>query len=200
MDFTITKANITPTVSMKNWTEGYRTSEPVLEGNPGQGDVVFTYAKQGKDEFTEKKPTSAGRYVVKATVAETANYNGGEAIAEFTINADSSSDLTVTSPLTGVTRVTINGRVVSPANYTVVGGDVYFTDAFLASLRPGTYTIKVTDGTTTATATYRVENGGIVGSVVLSATTGDAGVVLYGLLAVSSTLGLAWMGKKRKED
>ena len=196
--FTIAKADIHPTVSMKNWTEGYRTSEPVLEGNPGEGDVTFTYARQGKDDFTDKKPTSAGRYIVKATVAETANYNGGEATAQFTINADESGKLTVTSPLTSVTRVTLNGRVVSPANYIVAGGDVQFTDAFLATLKPGTYTIKVTDGTTTATATYRIAANGVAESTVLSATTGDPGVVLYGLLAVSSTLGLAWMGKKRK--
>ena len=198
--FTIAKADITPTVSMKNWTEGYRASEPVLAGNPGEGDVTFTYAKQGKDDFTEKKPTSAGRYIVKATVAETANYNGGEATAQFTINADDSGKLTVTSPLTSVSRVTLNGRVVSPSNYIVVGGDVQFTDAFLATLKPGTYTIKVTDGTKTATATYRIAANGVAESTVLSATTGDPGVVLYGLLAVSSTLGLAWMGKKRKED
>ena len=195
----VKKADINPTVSMKNWTEGYRASEPVLEGNPGAGDVTFTYAKQGKDDFTDKKPTSAGRYIVKATVAETANYNGGEATAQFTINADDSADLTVTSPLTSITRVTLNGRVVSPSNYIVVGGDVQFTDAFLASLKPGTYTIKVTDGTTTATATYRVENG-TVGSVVLSATTADPGVAIYAALAVSSTLGLAWVGRKRKDD
>ena len=200
VSFTIAKADIHPTVSMKNWTEGYRASEPVLAGNPGAGDVTFTYAKQGKDDFTEKKPTSAGRYIVKATVAETANYNGAEVTAQFTINADDSGDLTVTSPLTSVSRVTINGRVVSPANYIVVGGDVQFTEAFLATLKPGTYTIKVTDGSKTATATYRVTADGVTESTVLSATTADPGLVLYAALAVSATLGLGYMGKKRKED
>ena len=198
--FTIAKADIHPTLSMKNWTEGSRASEPVLEGNPGAGDVTFTYARQGKDDFTDKKPTSAGRYIVKATVAETANYNGGEVTAQFTIHADESGKLTVTSPLTTVTRVTLNGRVVSPANYIVVGGSVQFTEAFLATLKPGTYTIKVTDGARTATATYRIAANGVAESTVLSASTGDAGVVLYAALAVSSLLGFAWVGKKRKEE
>ena len=90
--------------------------------------------------------------------------------------------------------------VVSPANYTVTGGSVYFTESFLATLKPGSYTIKVTDGAKTATATYRVTANGVTESTVLSATTGDPGVVLYAALAVSATLGLGYMGKKRKED
>ena len=72
-------------------------------------------------------------------------------------------------------------------------------DAFLNTLKPGVYTIKVTDGDTTATATYRVAAGGITESVVLSATTGDPGVALYASLAVSAALGLGYVGK-RKED
>ena len=198
---TVEKANITPTVTITGWTEGGKANAPTLEGNTGNGDVTFTYAKQGSQDFTEEVPTKAGKYTVKATVAETDNYNGGEATAEFTIREKvvaPSNSLTVTSPLTSVKRVTLNGRVVSPSNYTVVGGNVYFTEAFLATLASGNYTIKLTDGTTTVTAAYRVENG-TVGSTVLSATTGDPGVALYGLLAVSSTLGLAFVCKKRKD-
>ena len=200
--FTIAKADIHPTVSMKNWTEGYRASEPVTEGVPQEADVLFTYARRSSENFTDRRPSAAGRYVVKATVAATANYNGAEITAEFIIYEDDSADLTVTSPLTTVTRVTLNGVVVSPANYTVSGGSVYFTESFLATLKPGnSYTIKVTDSNNkTATATYRVGANGVTERTVLSATTGDPGVVLYAALAVSATLGLGYMGKKRKED
>lgn len=200
VSFTIAKADINPTVSMKNWTEGYHASEPVTEGVPQEADVVFTYARRGSENFTDRRPSSSGRYVVKATVPETANYNGATATAEFSIYEDDSAELTVTSPLTNIARVTLNGVVVSPANYTVTGGSVYFTESFLATLKPGSYTIKVTDGAKTATATYRVTANGVTESTVLSATTGDPGVVLYAALAVSATLGLGYMGKKRKED
>ena len=200
----VKKANITPTVSITGWTEGGKANAPTVNGNTGNGDVTFTYAEQGSQDFTEEVPTKAGKYTVKATVAETDNYNGATATADFTISrqiVDTTpvSGLTVTTPLTNVTRVTLNGRVVSPSNYTVVGGNVYFTEAFLATLASGNYTINLTDGATTVTATYRVENG-TVGSVVLSATTADPGVALYAALALTSTLGLAWMGRKRKDD
>ena len=201
-DVTVTIKKIVPslTVSMKNWTEGYRASEPVVTGAPEGADVTVTYARAGSEDFTDRRPSSAGRYVVKAAVAESAIYTAATATAEFTIYADDSADLTVTSPLNTVTRVTLNGVVVSPANYTVSGGSVYFTESFLATLKPGSYTIKVTDGAKTATATYRVGANGVTESTVLSATTGDPGVVLYAALAVSATLGLGYMGKKRKED
>lgn len=201
-DVTVTIKKIVPslTVSMKNWTEGYRASEPVVTGAPEGADVTVTYARAGSEDFTDRRPSSAGRYVVKAAVAESAIYTAATATAEFTIYADDSAELTVTSPLTNVTRVTLNGVVVSPANYTVSGGSVYFTESFLATLKPGSYTIKVTDGAKTATATYRVGANGVTESTVLSATTGDPGLVLYAALAVSATLGLGYMGKKRKED
>ena len=201
-DVTVTIKKIVPslTVSMKNWTEGYRASEPVVTGAPEGADVTVTYARAGSEDFTDRRPSSAGRYVVKAAVAESAIYTAATATAQFTIYADDSAELTVTSPLTNVTRVTLNGVVVSPANYTVSGGSVYFTESFLATLKPGSYTIKVTDGAKTATATYRVGANGVTERTVLSATTGDPGVVLYAALAVSATLGLGYMGKKRKED
>ena len=201
-DVTVTIKKIVPslTVSMKNWTEGYRASEPVVTGAPEGADVTVTYARAGSEDFTDRRPSSAGRYVVKATVAESAIYTAATATAEFSIYEDDSAELTVTSPLTNIARVTLNGVVVSPANYTVTGGSVYFTESFLATLKPGSYTIKVTDGAKTATATYRVTANGVTESTVLSATTGDPGVVLYAALAVSATLGLGYMGKKRKED
>ena len=86
--YTIAKADINPTVSLEGWTYGETAKTPVVTGNPGEGEVTFTYAKQGVKggiPFSETVPTDAGNYVVKATIAATANYNGGEATAEFTI-------------------------------------------------------------------------------------------------------------------
>ena len=47
--------------------------------------MSFSYAAKGSEDFTAEVPTEAGTYTVKAIVAETANYCGGEATCEFTI-------------------------------------------------------------------------------------------------------------------
>ena len=84
---TVNKADIEPTVTLEGWTYGETAKTPVVDGNLGEGEVTFTYAKQGVkgSPYSETVPTDAGNYVVKATIAATANYNGGEATAEFTI-------------------------------------------------------------------------------------------------------------------
>ncbi|MCR4647116.1 MAG: MBG domain-containing protein [Oscillospiraceae bacterium] len=82
-DFTIAKAAIEPTVAIEGWTYGEDANEPTVSGNTGSGKVTYTYY-QGKTKL-DKAPTAAGSYTVKATVAETPNYLGGEAEAAFTI-------------------------------------------------------------------------------------------------------------------
>ena len=73
------------TVSIDNWRVGETASTPSVEGNEGNGAVTYTYAAQGTETFSGTKPTTAGSYTIKVTVAETANYLGGVATAEFTI-------------------------------------------------------------------------------------------------------------------
>ena len=84
-DFTIAKADIAPTVTIEGWTYGDEANEPEVTGNDGEGDVTFTYAEFGSENFSETVPTIPGEYTVKAAIAESANYNGGEATADFTI-------------------------------------------------------------------------------------------------------------------
>ena len=81
----VNPADITPTVSLDGWTYGDEANTPSVTGNAGNGDVAYTYAQKGSDEFSSAVPTDAGDYTVKAVIAETANYNGGEATADFTI-------------------------------------------------------------------------------------------------------------------
>ena len=83
----IAKANITPTVSLEGWTYGEDAKTPSVDGNTGNGTVTYTYKVKDADDSTYSAtvPTNAGDYTVKATVAESANYNGGEATKNFTI-------------------------------------------------------------------------------------------------------------------
>lgn len=87
-EFEITKAPITPSVSLEGWTYGDPANDPVVEGNPGGAVPVFTYKVSGQSSYTDEVPTEASKdkdYVVRATLAETKNYQGGYATGYFRI-------------------------------------------------------------------------------------------------------------------
>ena len=79
------KSAINPAVSIEDWTYGDDPEKPSVTGNAGNGAVTYTYAKQGGTEFSADVPTKAGSYTVKAAIAETDDYLGSEATANFTI-------------------------------------------------------------------------------------------------------------------
>ena len=85
VNFTIAKAPIAPTVALDGWTYGETAKTPSVAGNPGNGSVIYSYAPAGSASFSASVPTNAGTYAVKAVVAETDNYQSGEASAEFAI-------------------------------------------------------------------------------------------------------------------
>lgn len=81
--FEITKAPITLGVSVADWIYGNQASAPVITGNDGNGTVTYLYT--GTEYSDAVAPTNAGTYSLEITVAETANYQGGKASCEFTI-------------------------------------------------------------------------------------------------------------------
>ncbi len=85
-DFTISRADLSPSVSLEGWATNESAKTPVVNGNSGGGTVTYTYAVKGTDTFSETVPTAAGDYTVKASIAQTANYNAATATADFTIN------------------------------------------------------------------------------------------------------------------
>ncbi len=103
-DFTIKKADLTPSVSVEGWTYGEEANSPVLTGNDGSGTVTYTYQKKNADgefENIEGTPSEAGEYKVVASIAETDNYNAATVTsAAFTIAAKTveANDITVTFP------------------------------------------------------------------------------------------------------
>ncbi|SEL01235.1 fibronectin type III domain-containing protein [Ruminococcus albus] len=84
---TVERADIEPTVSVANWAFGDEPSVPVVDGNKGEGEVKFEYkSKDAEDsEYTDKVPTEVGNYTLRATIAETQNFKGAEALADFTL-------------------------------------------------------------------------------------------------------------------
>ena len=99
----------------------------------------------------------------------------------------------VTSDLTSVTKVTVDGKAVDSKYYTVSGGNVTLTDAFMKTLANGKHTVKLYNGDVAATGTMTVSGN----AAVVSAKTADMGVALYGVLSVSSLLGMGWVSKRK---
>ena len=100
---TVTKANITPSVSMNGWVWGETAQSPSVSGNSGSGVVTYTYKYPGTSTYTSTAPVSKsdiGTYTVKASIAESTNYNAGEATNTFSIITNfkpSGSDALITS-------------------------------------------------------------------------------------------------------
>ena len=179
-DFTIAKANITPTVSISGWTYGQAAKTPSVSGNSGNGTVTYTYATKGSDSFSATVPTNAGNYTVKATIAATANYNGGTATADFTI---AKADIAPTVSIDGWTyNQTANAPSVSG---NAGGGSVTYTyavkgsDEFAAEVptNAGEYTVKATIAETTnynsgeATADFTIAKADIAPTVSIEGWT-----------------------------
>ena len=85
--FNITQATITPIVTLEGWTYGATANTPTVTGNTGNGEVTYTYKLQNaaEDAYTATKPTNAGAYTVKASIAATTNYKAATDSAHFTI-------------------------------------------------------------------------------------------------------------------
>ena len=128
VDVTVNKADIHPTVTLEGWTYGQEPNAPSVSGNVGNGTVTYTYATKGSDNFSATVPTNAGNYIVKAEIAETANYNGGEATAEFTIAKADATPATVTAnkltcDSTEKALVTVTGEVAGGEMQYALGKD-----------------------------------------------------------------------------
>ena len=98
-NFTISKAALSDlSVMIQGWVYGQYDEEvnaPRVSGNEGNGAVTYSYKAAGATEFGASVPQNAGTHTVKATIAETANYQGKEVTANFTITKAELSNATV---------------------------------------------------------------------------------------------------------
>ena len=177
-DFTISKANITPTVTLEGWTYGATANTPTITGNTGNGTVTYTYKAEGAESFVETAPEAAGNYTIKASIAETTNYNSGEATTEFTITAATMNitaegyEGTYDTQAHGITIKAPEGAVVKygsqEGTYNLQNSPTY-TDA-------GTYTVyyQVTMSnytTVTGSKTVEISKANITPTVALEGWT-----------------------------
>ena len=179
---------------------------------------VYTVTYKQGEETLNSAPVKAGKYTASVSHSVTTYYPETKttvytASVEFEI-VDPVKDLTVTSPLGAITRVTVDGKDVDSKDYTAQGGTVVLSKDFIRNLAAGAHTIRVYQGSSYSTASYTAgENAatvvaatGITSPVsgnadavkTTSPKTADPGLALYGVLAISSTLGLAFVGKRKE--
>jgi hypothetical protein len=88
--FTIQKASLEFSVSIEGWTLGSQANSPFVEGLPEEimnPQVTYSYKAKGEDFYMDPGlvPQQAGEWTVKAVVAESDNYQAGEATYDFEI-------------------------------------------------------------------------------------------------------------------
>ena len=175
----ISKADITPTVTLEGWTYGTTANTPIISGNAGNGSVTYTYKTEGAETFTETMPEVVGTHTIKASIAETTNYNASEATTTFTISA---ANMTVTAEgFKGTYDNKAHGiTVTAPENATVKYGTqkgTYNLSASPTYTDAGTYKVhyQVTmDNYTTVTDSATVEISKAAGGLEYSTATASA--------------------------
>ena len=172
-DFTIAKAANTVTVALEGWAYGATANEPTATATDGTPE--FTYAVAGGSEWGTYDAIvngKAGSYTVKAAVAESANYNAGEATANFTIAKAAN---TVTVAIEGwtygeeakapTTSATFGEAVVT---YAVKDSETFGTYDEIVNGQAGNYTVKAAVAGTTdyaaaeATANFEIAKADVV--------------------------------------
>ena len=142
-DFTISRASITPTVSINGWTYGQTANTPLVGGNTGGGTETITYAAKGGNDYSATVPTDAGNYTVKYTVAESTNYSGGEATADFTIGKKAAS---VTAENKSKTYGETDPELTATVSGTVGSDTLNYSLSRAEGENAGEYAISVTPG------------------------------------------------------
>ena len=108
VEFEIVKRDIEAEVSVENITVG-GTVSPVMADVPEDytGTIKYEYKLSTAEdtEYSETVPSAAGTYSVRATLPETAKYNGTTCEAEFTISKNGFT------PKVSVANITVDGTV-----------------------------------------------------------------------------------------
>lgn len=199
--WSINKADITPSVTMNGWTYGDTEKNPSVSGNTDNGTVTYTYQVNKTGEWVSTKPTTAGTHTVKVSIAETANYNGGTATADFTVaqkevglewantsftyDGESHAPTVTATGLVGsdTCTVTVTGGQKNAGNHTATASELSNSNYKLPTENTKPFTISkkaatiiandqtVTYGTSIASTADQVVTEGLVTGDTLTAIT-----------------------------
>ncbi len=123
LTFTITRAERKNfVVSQPNWTFGDDvTPDAILSGQEEEAEKTIEYSKDKNGVFTSEKPTNAGTYWVKVTIAASTNYLSAEGKASFKILP---KDLAGCSIVVEDENLSYTGQAVQPKICVKVGQTV----------------------------------------------------------------------------
>lgn len=188
--------NVTIAISEETYNalrSGAKIVESYLDkdGNAQTREINATLKKVG-DGYTVT--FAADKTAAYGLMTRTSSGGSGSG-SSYTSGQSFTTDL----PADSINRVTVNGKKLDSKYYTVSsngsGSIVTLTDAYLATLKAGKYTVKIENKTHVSTGTFTIKADGTLSSP----RTADAGIALYAMLAVSSLMGTAVVSKKRRK-
>lgn len=161
-------------------------------GNVLPGDTEVKANTNYKWRFT---PADANYESISGTIKLWSKSSGGSG-SYYPAGITFTTDL----PADSINRVTVNGKKLDSKYYTVSsngsGSIVTLTDAYLATLKAGKYTVKIENKTHVSTGTFTIKADGTLSSP----KTADAGVCLYAAMALMSGTGAAYVTLRRKKE
>ena len=189
--------NVTIAISEETYNalrSGAKIVESYLDkdGNAQTREINATLKKVG-DGYTVT--FASDKTAVYGLMTKTSSGGSSGSGSSYTSGQSFTTDL----PADSINRVTVNGKKLDSKYYTVSsngsGSIVTLTDAYLATLKAGKYTVKIENKTHVSTGTFTIKADGTLSSP----KTADAGIALYAMLAVSSLMGTAVVSKKRRK-
>lgn len=189
--------NVTIAISEETYNalkSGAKIVESYLDkdGNAQTREINATL-KQVGDGYTVT--FAADKTAAYGLMTKTSSGGSSGSGSSYTSGQSFTTDL----PADSINRVTVNGKKLDSKYYTVSsngsGSIVTLTDAYLATLKAGKYTVKIENKTHVSTGTFTIKADGTLSSP----KTADAGIALYAMLAVSSLMGTAVVSKKRRK-
>lgn len=167
-------------------TESGSQDEPFVR-RFGDGEYFFAHMTPEQQEQVSGGRSYGGPYITPLLTAPDAksatDYSGGIYGLTFKSSAGFSS----------FQGVQVDGKTIDKSCYIAEEGsiEVYLKAVYLRTLAAGKHTVTIlsSQGNTTAEFT--------IGGLNTAPKTFDAGVVVYGVTAVLSLGGMAWMGKKK---
>ncbi len=189
--------NVTIAISEETYNalkSGAKIVESYLDdkGNAQTREINATL-KQVGDGYTVT--FASDKTAVYGLMTKTSSGGSSGSGSSYTSGQSFTPDL----PADSINRVTVNGKKLDSKYYTVSsngsGSIVTLTDAYLATLKAGKYTVKIENKTHVSTGTFTIKADGTLSSP----KTADAGIALYAMLAVSSLMGTAVVSKKRRK-
>ncbi|MGM9573423.1 MAG: S-layer homology domain-containing protein [Hominicoprocola sp.] len=127
---TVNKATGTASVTLANCTYGAPLNPTPTSETNGTANVTYQYSADGIN-YTATPPANVGSYTVKATFAETANYNAVTATDDFQIIKDTGATVTMSDKTVDYGEPTAMTATAQTSTGIVLTGNVtikYYTD------------------------------------------------------------------------